>query len=112
MKNRFDDFFDEQPPQGFSDRVMATAAPELERNRQMAQTQNKRKALWGILTAGFATAMGFVLWNRQQDQQEQNMALAAFTDVEVEDLDLLADSDEGLVDLLEALDDIEGWEES
>jgi hypothetical protein len=113
--SRFDDYFKEEPSSQHASRVMEAASSELEANRKRAELAKvqKRRTFLGILGLGAASAAAVLLWNRQNQNAEENLGLAAFEEMEAEDLDLLADlEDEDLMDLLESLDSEEKWEES
>jgi len=112
--SRFDDFFDEDPPSGHAAQVMQAAASELESNRIRQAREKKKKAIWGILGLGFATAAGLALWNRQsQMEQEQAFGLMGFEDIEVDDVEILAMGEESLdagedwIEFLDSLDEID-----
>jgi hypothetical protein len=111
--SRFDDFFEEAPPAGHADRVMRAAMPELERLQKVAKALGRRKIFWGFLTVSVASAAGLLLWNRQTALEEQEMTVAAFDEVDSSaDVDMLAEADADLFDLLQALDDKDLEEES
>jgi hypothetical protein len=116
--SRFDDLdelLDETPSSQATSRVVNAVAPELHANRERFEKAKaqKRRSFFGVLGLGAATAAAVVLWSRQNRNQEENLSLAGFAEIESEDLDLLADlEDEDLMDLLESLDSEDKWEES
>ena len=109
--SRFDDLLSEEPAsKQHTENILARATEGLEKNRKLARA-SRRRSLWGIFGLGLTAAFGFILWNLRVAEEESELSLAAFTEVEVDDVDLLAAGDEGFVEFLETLED-EDWEES
>lgn len=115
--NKWNDFLNEDPPKGHTDRIMKAVSPELEK----LAIEEKRKpfAKWlsgweGLFTGGaVATAVGG-LWFLSQKSNSDEMELMAFQNavgadsiedteflVSEEDLELLED-----LDLLEEMEDV------
>jgi hypothetical protein len=109
--SRFDDFFDEAPPENHTRKVMTSVSSELERNRNQSRA-SKRRAIWGFFGLGFAAAAGLLLWNRRSLRIENEMGLAAFAEVETDDVELLATQEDDFIEFLESLQEEEDWEES
>lgn len=110
--NQWNDLFNEQAPESLNSRTMAAVSIELDKIR----TQKRRQVFinWGsfFATGSLAAYAGFLILKGKSPANIDfgDLELTQFTQLEEQDVDLLADSETDL-DLLENLDVLEDLEE-
>ena len=110
--NQWNDLFTEQAPESLNGRTLAAVKIELDR----IKTQNRRQVFinWGsfFATGSLAAYAGFLILKGKNPANINfgELELTQFTQLEEQDVDLLADSEADL-DLLENLDVLEDLEE-
>ncbi len=110
--NKWNELFNEQAPESLNNQTLSAVRIELDK----IKTQKRRQVFinWGsfFATGSLAAYAGFLILKSKNPANMDfgELELTQFTQLEEQDVDLLADSDADL-DLLENLDILEDLEE-